>query len=75
MNKLNSTQIIKIIALIFIVSNIYTLTAMYPNYDSSFDLGLSTGTAFGHALKILGAIGLIACGVKKIKNRGVKTLD
>lgn len=75
MNKLNSTQVFKIIALLFIVSFIYTLTSMYPNYGSSFDLGFSTGTAFGHALKILGAIGLIAYGVKKIKNHGVKRLN
>lgn len=75
MNKSNSTQIFKVIAVIFIVSIIYALTIKYPDYNSSFDLGFATGSVFGQALKILGAIGLVAYGIKKIKRQGIKTLD
>jgi uncharacterized membrane protein (Fun14 family) len=74
MNK-NANLIFKIAGVIFIISIIYSLTMMYPGYGSSFDIGFSAGSAFGQAIKILGAIGLIAYGIRTIKKRGIKTLD
>ena len=65
----------KIIAVIFIISVIYSLIVMYPDYGSSFEMGVSAGSVFGQAIKILGAIGLLAYGIRTIKRRGIKTLD
>jgi hypothetical protein len=48
---------------------------MYPDYGSSFDIGYSAGSAFGQMIKLLGAIGFIAYGIKTIKRRGLKTLE
>jgi uncharacterized membrane protein (Fun14 family) len=48
---------------------------MYPDFGSSFDMGFSAGSAFGQAIKILGAIGLLVYGIRTIKRRGIKTLD
>jgi len=68
-------MIFKVIAVLLIISVIYSLTVMYPDYGSSFDMGFSAGSAFGQMIKVLGAIGLIAYGIRTIKRRGVKTLD
>ena len=73
MNK--TTQIFKVIAVIFIFSIIYSLTAMYPDYGSSYDMGFSTGTAFRRMIMILGIISLIVYGIRTIKGRAIKTLD
>jgi len=75
MKNKNATLVLKIIAVIFIISIIYSLAVIYPVYGSSFDMGFSAGSTFGQMIKILGAIGLIAYGVRTIKRRGVKTLD
>lgn len=75
MKEKNRTQIFTILGLILIISIIYSLTAMYPNYDSAFDMGFSAGSFFGRALKILGVIGLITYGIRTIKRRGLKTLE
>lgn len=74
MNK-NANLIFKIVVVIFILSIIYSLTVVYPDYGSSFDMGFSAGSAFGQAIKIWGAIGLIAYGIRTIKRPGIKTLD
>ncbi len=73
--KNKTTQMFKLIAVIFIISIIYSLTVMYPDYGSSFDIGYSAGSAFGKMIKFLGAIGLIAYGIKTIKRRELKTLE
>jgi len=70
-----SEQFFKMIAVIFIISIIYSLTVTYPNYGSSFDMGFSAGSAFGQSLKVLGSFGLIAYAHKTLKKHGVKTLD
>jgi uncharacterized membrane protein (Fun14 family) len=75
MKKKNAALIFKAIAVLFIISVTYSLTVMYPDYGSSFDMGFSAGSAFGQMIKVLGAIGLIAYGIRTIKRRGVKTLD
>ncbi len=75
MKNERATQIFKVIAVIFIISIIYSLTVMYPDFGSSFDMGFSAGSAFGQAIKILGAIGLLTYGIRTIKRRGIKTLD
>jgi uncharacterized membrane protein (Fun14 family) len=75
MKNERATQIFKVIAVIFIISIIYSLTVMYPDFGSSFDMGFSAGSAFGQAIKILGAIGLLVYGIRTIKRRGIKTLD
>jgi hypothetical protein len=73
--KNKTTQMFKVIAVIFIISIIYSLTALYPDYGPSFDIGYSAGSAFRQMIKFLGAIGLIAYGIKTIKRRGLKTLE
>jgi|GEM_PF-4608408 uncharacterized membrane protein (Fun14 family) len=75
MKNKNASMIFKVIAVLLIISVIYSLTVMYPDYGSSFDMGFSAGSAFGQMIKVLGAIGLIAYGIRTIKRRGVKTLD
>ncbi len=70
-----TTQIFKVIGVIFIFSIIYSLTAMYPDYGSSYDIGFSTGSAFRHMIQILGTIGLIVYGIRTINGRAIKTLD
>lgn len=68
-------QVFKVIAVMLIISIIYSLTAMYPDYGSSFDMGYSAGSAFGQMIKVLGAIGFIAYGIRTINRRGVNTLE
>jgi hypothetical protein len=75
MKNKNASLIFKAIAVLLIISVIYSLTAMYPDYGSSYDMGFSAGSFFGQMIKVLGAIGLIAYGIRTIKRRGVKTLD
>ncbi len=75
MKNKNAALIFKAISVLFIISVIYSLTVMYPDYGSSFDMGFSAGSVFGQMIKVLGAIGLIAYGIRTIKRRGVKTLD
>lgn len=72
MKNEKATQIFKVIAVIFIISIIYSLIVMYPDYGSSFEMGFSAGSAFGQSIKILGAIGLLAYGMRTIKRQGVK---
>jgi putative Mn2+ efflux pump MntP len=73
--KNKTTQMFKVIAVMFIISIIYSLTAMYPDYGSSFDMGYSAGSAFGKMTRVLGAIGLIAYGIRTIKRRALNTLE
>ncbi len=75
MKNTKRMQFSKAIGLIFILCIIYSLITMYPNYSSSFDMGFSAGSAFGYAIKILGAIGLIVYGIRTIKKRRIKTLE
>jgi len=75
MKNERAIQILKVIAVIFIISIIYSLTVMYPDFGSSFDTGFSAGLAFGQAIKILGAIGLLAYGIRTIKRRGINSLN
>ena len=75
MKNINADQIFKVLGVLFIISIVYTVITMYPHYGSSFDKGFSTGSAFGQAIKVLGAIGLITYGIRTIRRRGVKTLN
>ena len=70
-----TTQIFKVIGVIFIFSIIYSLTAMYPDYGSSYDMGFSTGSVFRRMIQILGTISLIVYGIRTINGRAIKTLD
>ena len=70
-----TTQFFNVIAVIFIFSIIYSLTAMYPDYGSSYEMGFSIGSAFIRMIKILGTISLIVYGIRTIKGRAIKTLE
>ncbi len=70
-----TTQIFKVIGVIFIFSIIYSLTVMYPDYGSSYDMGFSTGSVFRRMIQILGTISLIVYGIRTINGRAIKTLD
>ena len=75
MKSENRIRLFKVISVLLIISIIYSLATMYPNYGSSFDMGFSAGLAFGQAMKVLGTIGLISYGIKTIRKRGIKALD
>jgi hypothetical protein len=70
-----ATQIVKVIAVIFIFSIIYSLTAMYPDYGTSYNMGFSTGSTFIQMIKTLGTISLIVYGVRTMKGRTISSLD
>jgi hypothetical protein len=75
MKNENGIRLFKVISVMLIISIIYSLATMYPNYGSSFDMGLSAGLVFGHAIKVLGTIGLVSYGIRTIRKRGIKALN
>jgi hypothetical protein len=75
MKDYNITMFLKMIVVIFIMSLIITLTIKYPSFDSSYDLGYSTGLLFIQAIKVLGTIGLIVFAIRTIRTRGVRTIE
>ena len=75
MNKRNLKQVFIILALIFAISFVYSLIATYPNYDSSYDIGYSTGNIFRDTLKFIGTLGVIAYCINMIKKRGERRLN
>ncbi|RZT95737.1 hypothetical protein EV201_0362 [Ancylomarina subtilis] len=68
-NETNSkiSRLVSVVFALFILSFIYSLVDNYPNYNSAFDFGRSTGAMFGHLLKILGTIVLLALSVRSVK--------
>ena len=69
-NETNSkiSRLVSVVFALFILSFIYSLVDNYPNYNSAFDFGRSTGEMFGHLLKILGTIVLLALTVRSVKS-------
>ena len=50
---------------VIILSFIYGLIDIYPNYSSVHDLGYSMGVMFGNMFKILGTLSLFILGYRK----------
>ncbi len=73
-NEKNSKvlRLVIIVIAIFFLSFLYTLIDNYPNYDSVFDFGKSTGQVFGQMLKILGLLGLIVLSFRYFKKELLK---
>lgn len=62
------SRLITVVIAIFILSFLYSLIDNYPNYNSAFDFGKSTGEMFGHMLKILGMIVLMTLTFRCFKS-------
>ena len=73
--KTKTDKVVILLSVVYILSILYSLTYVDSSTSSSYDWGFVTGFAFGQALKILGAIGLITYGIHKIRRRGLKTLQ
>lgn len=68
-------KVVILLSVVYILSILYSLTYVDSFMTTSYNWGFVTGLAFGQALKILGAIGLITYGIHKIRRRGLKTLQ
>jgi len=66
--KSKISRLITVVLAIFFLSFLYSLIDNYPNYNSAFDFGKSTGEMFGHMLKILGMIILMALTFRCFKS-------
>jgi|JI8StandDraft_2_1071088.scaffolds.fasta_scaffold62962_2 hypothetical protein len=75
MNKLNFKQGFIILAIIFVISFVCSLIATYPNFDSSYDIGYTTGNIFRGTLKLIGSLVVIVYCINMIKRRGEKRLN
>ncbi|MCZ4694604.1 hypothetical protein DWB61_06080 [Ancylomarina euxinus] len=62
------SRLVNVVFALFILSIIYSLIDNYPNYNSAFAFGRSTGEMFGRLLKILGTIVLLALTVRSFKS-------
>lgn len=58
-NKRTLLTIVIVIAALFVLSFFYTLIKNYPNLESAYDMGYSTGLLFGRVLKVVAIPGLI----------------
>ena len=67
-------KVVILLSVVYILSILYSMTYVDSATTSSYDWGSATGFAFGQAMKIIGAIGLITYGIQKIRKRGLKTL-
>lgn len=68
-------KVVILLSVVYILSILYSLTYVDSFMTTYYNWGFVTGLAFGQALKILGAIGLITYGIHKIRRRGLKTLQ
>lgn len=65
----------ELLLIVLLLSILYSFTQVTPDTKSSFDWGFAAGAAFGKALKIIGAFGLLTYGIHKMKRRGSPALQ
>ncbi len=52
---------------LFGLSLIHAISNTYPNFNSAFELGKTTGLMFQRMIKILGMVGFIFLGLQSFK--------